>query len=935
MASSSTASAAASNLTRPRTAVVAAVSAVVLASLGYQLYTHYYYSTTAYLADDTAGHASELHRSNAIRRRRRSSQPRDDSSGSDSHGDENAADATLAALMDASVPLPEYRPQAEDQPPPEWYNDPSQAPRQRTGENIVTLLFKVSEDNARRNANVHRGCQCNGCGMVPIRGIRYRCANCPDFDLCEVCESQGVHFKTHVFYKVRVPAPPFGQRQIQPSWYPGDPETAHRNLPRWLLSKWSTETGFDRVELEALWEQWTFMANTEWRNDPNNLGLAMDRRNFERCLVPNGGYRHNPPNLIHDRMFAFYDTNNDDLIGFEEFLHGVAYKKKKDKLRKTFEGYDVDGDGFIDRRDCLRMFRAYYVLYKQMHRDILEGLDDHMMTTLENQQLVNSRQPVSSQFGREGRVPSADHDRGHDGKIFRSNQDAEIHDGKAVVSSDKPDTSSREDILRDLFTRNSNQGLFTESFASSSRRPQSSTQDARYISALLNPPRNSTELTSLIDNDLTQLDNLIDSMRRQEIAADEPDTDSYYDEEQSTPDEAGDADEADEDREVARPSANGNEDPSTSSIIPDARSFINTLPVEIQLLPQPDTQAVAPQRLTLDKRKRVIARRQLFERWKRRQFYLDEEEGGLPPQGWRDELDVLANTNSIAEPSKLPQPILSPRSRSSSKVRFAEDTDEFETRSNHSTSSRSVPERWGGMEIPDAERDAGREILYQVTQQAYNELLDELFKKKEDLAVEAAETNEQREKYRVILDQLELDDEDEKSETDSRDDSETRGKRKNTPAAHQSLQELLATSGYTIHLPEIDTEKPQAQQDKENEQTSEEAISTPSASTPEYRDPTMPQFKPQNLAPSAVAPMVSSNSIQLSKKPDITEDVPDHATFMKWKRIDLAEQEARDRGGWGRLNYDEFNEIYRQHEMIDGHKNRLAYLSSWIDFCIP
>ena len=40
------------------------------------------------------------------------------------------------------------------------------------------------------------------------------------------------------------------------------------------------------------------------------------------------------------------------------------------------------------------------------------------------------------------------------------------------------------------------------------------------------------------------------------------------------------------------------------------------------------------------------------------------------------------------------------------------------------------------MEIPDAEKDAGKEILYQVTQQAFNELLDLLFKEKEDMALE-------------------------------------------------------------------------------------------------------------------------------------------------------------------------------------------------------
>ncbi|KAI3322645.1 hypothetical protein HD806DRAFT_498901 [Xylariaceae sp. AK1471] len=984
MASSSTSTVAASTLTRPRIAVALA-SAIAAASLGY----YYYHQLYPAEHPDLTSSRSGLHRRNALRRPRRASQRRDDSSGSESHGDENADadpdDGTFVPLTETvpvSAPLSFEQPQP--QPPDEWYNDPTQAPRQRTGENIVTLLFRVSEDNARRNAYVHRGCLCNGCGMLPIRGIRYRCANCADFDLCEVCESQGMHNKTHVFYKVKVPVPSSAARHVQPAWYPGDPDSVMRNLPRYLLAKWSHETGFERVELDALWEQWTFMANTEWRDDPNSLGLAMDRKTFERCLVPSAGYRHPAPNLIHDRMFAFYDTNHDDLIGFEEFLHGVSYKKQKNKLKRTFDGYDIDGDGYVSRRDFLRMFRAYYVSYKQMHRDTVEGLDDYMMTTIEAQQLVNSRQPLSSLFGRDGRVPDADHHgRPMEGKIFRSRGDVEVYDGKGAVSEDKPDTSSREDILRELFARNSNQSLFTESFGSTSRRPHSPSRDTHYWSGLLNPPRNTVDLTSLLSGDHVQLDDILDSIGNREprvFLADDPETGSSDEDDQSTPD-----DQMDDEVEINHPSNDENGNSAISPEIPDAVRFVNTLPTDIQLQPQPETFA-SPQRLNLDKRKRVIARKQLYDRWKRRQFYLDEEEGGSPPQGWHEEQDILANINGISEPPKSAPPLLSPRSRSSSKVRFAEDTDDFETRSNPSTSSRSVPERWGGMEIPDAERDAGKEILYQVTQQAFNELLDTLFKKKEDLAVRAAETKEQREKYRQLLDNFQLDDEDEKSTKESPEQPVSRSSPPvSRPIQHQSLEELLSTSGFTITTSDApdgvllyeatDHQTRDVQQESQNER----AGSTQSAASPanisiptvaEYRDPTMPQFRPNSTlqGPNGISAQMPNNNPQgegslenkaseastsgqgtlpdsgshiahtaqpdTSDSTDTSNHVP-HSTLAAWKLLDLAEQEARDRGGWGRLSYAEFEEIYREHEFQEGSKNRLAYLGSWIDFCIP
>jgi len=51
---------------------------------------------------------------------------------------------------------------------------------------------------------LHKGVCCDGCGMHPIVGVRYKCMNCPDYDLCEGCEARGVH-DHHVFLKLKQP----------------------------------------------------------------------------------------------------------------------------------------------------------------------------------------------------------------------------------------------------------------------------------------------------------------------------------------------------------------------------------------------------------------------------------------------------------------------------------------------------------------------------------------------------------------------------------------------------------------------------------------------------------------------------------------------------------------------------------------------------------
>ena len=41
--------------------------------------------------------------------------------------------------------------------------------------------------------------------MAPIVGVRYKCTVCPNFDLCETCESQGLHPHPHPLLKVKHP----------------------------------------------------------------------------------------------------------------------------------------------------------------------------------------------------------------------------------------------------------------------------------------------------------------------------------------------------------------------------------------------------------------------------------------------------------------------------------------------------------------------------------------------------------------------------------------------------------------------------------------------------------------------------------------------------------------------------------------------------------
>ncbi|PMD31576.1 hypothetical protein L207DRAFT_519349 [Hyaloscypha variabilis F] len=972
--------------------------------------------------------AIALHRSNAVYRRRRRN------TGSNSNENTSATFVDDAIENDGeghlvARTLTDGETVVDDQAYQEEHNWNLPQSYQRNGQNIVQLLFRVSEDATRRNAYVHRGCACNSCGVVPIRGVRYRCANCADYDLCETCESQNLHIKTHIFYKIKVPAPSFGPRHIQPVWYSGDPEVYPRTLSKDITTKLSRETGFERPELDAYWEQWTFMANTDWRDDPDDINLAMDRKTFERCLVPSGGYRHAAPSLIFDRMFAFYDTNKDDLIGFSEFLHAIAYRKKKDKWNKIFEGYDIDGDGYVDRKDFLRMFRSYYVLYRQMHRDMLEGIEEQQMSSSEVHKLINSRQPLSSAFGQDGRYPSAPEQRIREGKLAAPNGDMEIVDGKGVMNESGTDTGNREDVFRKDPPRTNRSHWDGD-------RHRNSTG---YWEAMFNPPETVEQMPEVLRN-LQRVRSIVSDR----LPDDRRDSNSHPALQAArNPDGNDETSSEDSDGE----SLSG---PESDQIWPP--NFVTVTDEDAEEIEGPGARVADVRRsnrraVTSVAVYRERAQREVYERWQRRHFYTDEEDGAVPPADWKEDDDVLAQSGIAGESSKSSsRPI---HSRSSSKVRFAEDMDDFDTRSNPSTSSRSVPERWGGMEIPDAERDAGKEILYQVTQQAFNELLDDLFKEKEDLAIEAAATKTERERYKHFIEDpnfllwaLE------------KKSQESLAKESTTPPAHpfttpvwtsfpeveveqvreRPLEDLLAATGYEVMPPpppppagpaiiaggerqerEVfrhpfntgsgSQEVPASTQHVQPPTSPTEVLSviaqygndrdpaspqstppqatpptsSPDSPTPSYHDPTLPQFRPNSSLewnrPIEFVPLTREEQEALDKTPSNLEhsehgsspplsparssrinerkpksstpttkakgtakssqdDKPSKEKLYKLWKLELAAKEAESMGGWGRLNFKEFETKVKQ-LFVEGKGNQMDYLGSWIEFCIP
>ncbi|KIJ56184.1 hypothetical protein M422DRAFT_219353 [Sphaerobolus stellatus SS14] len=51
----------------------------------------------------------------------------------------------------------------------------------------------------------HTGISCDGCGAVPIKGTRWACLICSDYDVCDACHFKGVHQAEHQMLKLETP----------------------------------------------------------------------------------------------------------------------------------------------------------------------------------------------------------------------------------------------------------------------------------------------------------------------------------------------------------------------------------------------------------------------------------------------------------------------------------------------------------------------------------------------------------------------------------------------------------------------------------------------------------------------------------------------------------------------------------------------------------
>ncbi|KAH0848016.1 hypothetical protein AYO21_03620 [Fonsecaea monophora] len=740
-------------------------------------------------------------------------------------------------------------------------------------QNMLDLLYHIAGEQARREGYIHRGVECNGCGIHPIRGIRYHCANCFDMDLCESCEASSAHGKSHVFYKIRIPAPSRGNiKQVVPEWYPGNPSALISSLPASVSKPLLEETRMERTEMDALYEQFKCLAGHFFPGDPTGLGYAIDRKGFDAYFIPTTGDKPSPANLIYDRIFAFYDTDQNGLITFDEYVRGLARLQDKSRyarLKRIFEGYDLDSDGYVDRKDFLRMFRAYFALSKELSREMVDSQEDFGYTEEELRDIVQGSQPISAAFG--GGNLYGHESRNGQGKQRQANGDLQLSNGTNGVL--QPDRDMSGDRARAI--GNAALGGRTRNHPFRSFREE--------------PPEDEPLMMLPMGSNFMQ-----SGMEHDEVPA----------------------------AEFTGPNAPLQTHAWPPVRTPEPQDVTEALGQDVPLDeitdPLDRTRVLFAQSQRLDaegdRAEESSRTRAIEERWRRRQFYLDSEEGLTKPPGYTE--PDSSDDDDLSEPKKNGRSDVSPRrasmaSRSSSKVRFDDSAIEgdYETRSNASSRSVPVNERWGGYELGQAETDIGKDILYQAVQQGFNELLDLLFKEKEDEYMEAKQTRVDRHCFEVerdrfdrLLTEMGVADESEEEIIEmlkQRRESKEEQKQPINGAAEAPKQHNGALF-------------PQDSEDHIGLMFGSQGLLLRPVQATEakgpYRDPTLPQFRPNEPEPPSLASNVVPPAPALDQRPDPFAGDPAKAleTFYLWNHHDHVDAEEDRRGGPGKLSFAEF-----------------------------
>eukprot|EP00049_Salpingoeca_infusionum_P022446 m.6789 g.6789 ORF g.6789 m.6789 type:complete len:495 (+) comp5192_c0_seq1:167-1651(+) len=258
---------------------------------------------------------------------------------------------------------------------------------------LLSLLYSLAEDQSDRDGMVHHGVSCNVCEAAPICGVRYKCGNCPDYDVCEQCEAKDTHNPKHHFVKIRVPIPP-GLYQRSPLFDPILPtfqEKVRLNLPWNVLKDLERISRLSKAEIICLFRQFSLLAVVL-----QEQRVCVITREVFNSILRCGNDVGRQPGILTAYLFQLFDFDEDGYIGFQDMVIGVSLLTKGSLHQKASRAFAVvsHGQDKLLRSDFTNIILEHLNVSLSFMKEIVGHIEDEILDTFKDA----GDRPVSAIF---------------------------------------------------------------------------------------------------------------------------------------------------------------------------------------------------------------------------------------------------------------------------------------------------------------------------------------------------------------------------------------------------------------------------------------------------------------------------------------------------------------------------------------------------------
>lgn len=296
---------------------------------------------------------------------------------------------------------------------------------------ILLSLLYTSTENHTTNGYIHRGVNCNMCGVGPIKGTRYRCSECVDYDLCQGCAANAneSHNEAHLLMRINCPIPlkrnPIWLIQ---SWRPEGSEKygKERVISDDLLFQYACSYELNIGEVKEAWERFKLFSTELDHGGNPPFSFAISRRTIHDFILGGSlmGYPYSENidprdrddnhdvshyKLLTDALYGAIKHQSDDTafagISYGDFCRYISSFKKRSPdllnaarvklLLLLFAYTENPGHPFNDPSISFSLgaISNFMLAYFKYDRDIAMSSNIDLLPPLTDK-ILSSRRPI-------------------------------------------------------------------------------------------------------------------------------------------------------------------------------------------------------------------------------------------------------------------------------------------------------------------------------------------------------------------------------------------------------------------------------------------------------------------------------------------------------------------------------------------------------------